>query len=368
MEGETSMRVAYILVGLGLAMSCGESGSDSPAAECTGGTSESSGGEYADGGVPASAGGRSSADAGVAGASMGPVEIEQGGAAGSPDHEPDVGHGGRGQAGTPPAVGEAGAGGEESSGLPDLLPSDFEGLALWLEATDDSCNYDEFDQVSLWSDGSGNANHAAQPSLTAQPTLLRSVLNGRGVLHFDDEPSTLSVPDSPSLRFAQGDFAYLFVMRWSNDHTPTQTYTGAGSVLAKVIAPYPYTGVAFFANQQSVYGAPAMRRFALQMELGGPLALSYRDHLNDDVFRLYCARRVGSDVELRINGDFDARVELVDPLDVDAYGSSMSIGGWAGNQFRGDIAEIVVVGGSTSPQDFARLERGLMNKYALSAD
>ncbi len=360
--------IAYVALSVGFYLvACGESQS-SDGSSCAAGAGGAADDATPDGGTGGKGGGVPSPSAGTtsagAGGDGGQPPLVMGGAAGA---EPEAGAGGISD------TGEAGMGGEVSGeggagGAPEptsIEPGDLEGLALWLEVSTDTCVRDAQDQVSSCADLSGNANHAAQADAALQPTFIAANLPSRPALRFDDEPSILLIADSPTLRFGEGDCTFMLVGRWRNDHLPTATYAGAGVMLAKQNQTFPYEGMVFFANYQSLYGAPSMRRLGIQLALGGTLALSASGNLNDDVFRLYVARRVGQDLEVRINGAFEGRTRINEPTSIDGAGQPLILGGQVGYQLRGDISELVVIGGALPESDLVRLENGLRTKHGL---
>jgi hypothetical protein len=268
------------------------------------------------------------------------------------------------------SINAAGAAGDV---VEPLEPSAMEGLALWLTAGKEWCSEVDNHEVTSWVDRSGNHNDAKERPGVARPKFLEITLTGHPTLRFDAAPSNLAVPDHKSLRFGEGDFAYVVVARLRNDPQPAYgddgqvIYAGAGSILSKLEAPAPHRGIAMFANYPTPdHGAQAYRRLAVQLALGGVLTLSYTDQVNDDVFRVYTARRkAGSDIEIRINGEHEGRSMISGALDVSAEGFELLIGGWGIQPFVGDISEIVALRGSVDDRQLAGLERGLFEKYRL---
>lgn len=67
----------------------------------------------------------------------------------------------------------------EAGGDPGgFSPADLAGLQLWLDASDASTITESSGSISEWRDKSGNANHAAQATGTAQPAIAEASLNG----------------------------------------------------------------------------------------------------------------------------------------------------------------------------------------------
>jgi hypothetical protein len=248
------------------------------------------------------------------------------------------------------------------------LPSDLPGLALWLEATSALCTRDATEEVSRCADQSRNGNDAVQPESLRQPTFVPESSHDHATLRFDNDPSTLLVADHESLHFGGSDFSYLVVARWRNSPQAVSGYSGYGILLAKQYQWHPYFGVALYANFPSPGrpgDLPAMRRFAAQLEVVEAVALSYSNQLNDDIFRLYAARRVGSDLQLYVNGTLEGRSVITGQVNVDALNEPLVLGGNWSQPLRGDISEVVVIGGALSDGEFKALQRGLIAKYEL---
>ena len=261
--------------------------------------------------------------------------------------------------------GGGGGGGEAAHGEGSLAPSEFAGLVLWLAVTSGSCSRNEEDQVSHCQDLSGYANHAVQSNTFAPPTFVAHTLTGHPTLRFDDEPSQLVVADDSSLQFGEGDFTCLVVARWRNQAEHREGYGGYGLLVTKQYRDWPFRGIAMYANFPSPYDQPSMRRLAVQLEAVEAVAISNSNHLNDDAFRLYVARRVGSTVEARINGNAESRTPILNPANIDAVSQPLIIGGYLGTPLRGDVSEVVILAGSVDDDDLVRLERALMEKHAL---
>lgn len=338
------------------------------------------------------------ATAGAAGDADAQVEVEGGSDSGA--FRPSGGDGGKGDVQLEPTVGGAGAvgrgddggaanggagpnggagaGGDAAGagGKHALSPSSVPQLALWLEASPDSCAVDEASRVTAWLDGSTNGNHAMPRAPLTRPQYVDAAINGHAVLRFAPvitgngyEPSPLEVADSPSLQFGVDDFTYLAVMAWDNDPQSQGSYSGVGAIIGKQGPQIPYPGLLLLANHPGFFGffpsAPGYTRLAVQCAIGGTFAASYTDHLNDNQFRVYGVRRKGTDLALRINGLRDNATTISSSLDLSEVGSPLIIGGSTGIPLKGEIAELIALHGNTSDAELAGLEAYLMEKYAL---
>jgi hypothetical protein len=331
------------------------------------------------GGASAGDGGAKGDDDSLAGAfSEGGVversadEVTQmGGNAG--DHQGDSLAGQSGASGDAGIGSTVGGGGGEAI-LSTRSPDDFAGLVLWLEATDTDCQVDEAGRIAHCFDKSGNLNDAVREELAHQPTFMENVFNGHGVVSFQprvveggpDEPKTMFVADAESLWLGTRDFLYAFVGSCTNPTSVDYLDYGYGTVLSKQDTFPPYSGVALISNYPSIVPqAPSVPRFGFQVTTRGDFVLSQNVHLNDGIFRLHVGRRVGIELELRINGVVQGLARTTSVLDVSMLGQPVRIGGSPGSAFVGELAEILIVAGATSDDDVAALERGLMNKYGL---
>jgi len=277
--------------------------------------------------------------------------------------------------------GAAGGGGEPVPPQAELLPTDFPGLVLWLDASEETCTIDEDDYISKVRDRSGLGNDALEHSPFARPKYSWSEPLAHGALTFEpvvrpngDQPSSLRVPDSQALAFGTDNFAYVLVMRWDNTQTvrvnnaspPAALYSGSGGILSKQNGFSPYGGVFLMANLPSPYlPNDADTVLAVQLSLAGPRAHSYQDGLNDSVFRVCTLRRDKTDLALRINGEREGGTVLKPSVDVSAQGADLLLGGVGGQPLRGDIAEVVALRGGFSDAELLALERQLLKKYAL---
>ncbi|MES1183187.1 MAG: hypothetical protein ABUL60_05200 [Myxococcales bacterium] len=283
--------------------------------------------------------------------------------------------GGERQAGTPGGAGAAGRGDGGATGEEPLPPSAFGELALWLEASADAVSRDANERVLRWADRTSNGNDASERPPYQSPTFVEAAINGHAALRFVPvlgaggvlDPSALMVADSQSLRFGTEDFTYVLVMRWSNDQNPDQPhYSGFGVILGKQSSASGFPGVLLLANYPSFFSnVNAATRFGIQLALGGAFAVSYHDGLNEGPFRVYVARRSGSDVTLHVNHAVEGGTALAANFDASATGQPMFIGGDASTPLRGDIAEIISLKGTTRDADLERLVDYLMRKYQL---
>jgi hypothetical protein len=166
----------------------------------------------------------------------------------------------------------------------------------------------------------------------------------------------------------------LTVARWNNsaeyvspENNGGVLYAGWGEWLGKVNLSFPYKGIALFANYPGLFAnQPAVPRFAVQLEYASSLFFSSALNLNDNQYRLLVLRRPVAGVgQIRINGHEDGSAAIPSELDVSATGRPMILGGWSTAPFRGEIAELIAIGGAMEETELERLEHHLLEKYAL---
>jgi hypothetical protein len=308
------------------------------------------------------------------------------GAAGAPTAGPSAGvdAGGAGgdaesQAGSPSNGGVGGDDDPGSGGLgpggggaaPDNLdPSSFRGLALWLDVADERCSVDGDGRIMRCADGSEHQNHADQALPKLRPHLVKTAVSGHATMHFeapDSQARTLVVTDAPSLRLGKQDFVVALVAAWTNSTDVVEGgYGGYGIMLTKQTMFDPYVGLALLANYPGLASNhPTAPRFGLQLDLDGSYALSSSTKLNDGAFRLLVARRTGLELEVRVNGVSETRMQTVSVLDISNEGSPLVLGGVNGSPLLGDIAEVALVGGPVAEPQLEQLEAYFLEKYRL---
>jgi len=107
-----------------------------------------------------------------------------------------------------------------------FTPTVLSGLALWLDGGDAaSVTLDGSNNVSQWSDKSGNARHVTQASAAQRPAYVASAINGLNCLNFDGSDDFLA-----SSAFTLGELTLFAVVtaRWAVTETGAffgQNYT-----------------------------------------------------------------------------------------------------------------------------------------------
>jgi hypothetical protein len=241
------------------------------------------------------------------------------------------------------------------------------GLALWLDANLGVTKNNQ-NQISQWDDQSGNANHATQGVANRQPIHTQSVINNLPTARFNQGTTNgmmMNIADSATLRWGTGDYLIEIVARFNNDPT-SGTQTRAGLFWGK----FPTgmmggTGAIFLANNPIGMTPVAGLTGGI---IGGNTFVAVSTSYNDNVARNYAYRRVGSAVELRVNGSNVATQNVNGTPNVDATGTVVRFGAdfdASTNRLNGDIAEMIAVKGAISMNDLGTVETYLKTKYGL---
>jgi hypothetical protein len=255
---------------------------------------------------------------------------------------------------------QAGCGGEGPDGPGgDWTPFQLQEVVLWLDADEGISTVDG--NVDLWTDLSGLDNNASQIFADAMPTLTPSAVAGRAAATFNGQTSFLTVSDVPSMQWGTGDYALFVVARCSNADVETDRMLYHKTEVAS-----PFNGVHLFLNPY--FGT--MPGQAAAQDNANVHAGSATGGYNDSTFRLYAGRRVGTTLQIRVNGTVVGQTTESPAINLDAPGRDAVIGHNGspniGQQaLKGDIAEIIAVKGVLSDANLAKLESYLRTKYAL---
>jgi serine/threonine-protein kinase len=224
-------------------------------------------------------------------------------------------------------------------------------------------------EVARWADLSGNENDAVAGKRA--PTVMANAIHGHPAVHFTSG-AYLSIADTQQLHMGTDDFVIAVVARHDRpvadkSITDFNLATGYGAILVKSEAEFPFRGVALIVN----YPRPVRSsKLGVQTEYGH-YVLSTSEHLNDDVPRLFEARREEGVLEVRINGVVEARLEGADD-DVSSPGVPIGIGAHENQahaiiqRFQGDIAEVVIESGGVTEARLAEMEDALLTKYGIA--
>jgi hypothetical protein len=326
------------------------------------------------GGLAAGCGsvGKGGVDSGTDGAGGG--KGGAGGGAGAGGAAAGGSGGGTGAGGTAGSVGAGGAAGaavdagvDQTAGdaaaeaPPAFSPSMLTGLVLWLDASK-GITVAAGAKLDQWTDQSGQGNSARQTTAASMPTYNTNVVHALPAVTFDGTVTFLSVADATSMEWGVADYAMVVVGRSANANTDTNCM-----FYQKTLAASPYNGLNLFVN-------PAFGTLTGQVAAQDDAThniVSTAGGYNDNKFRLYAARRVGTTLQVRVNGTVVGQVSESPTVNIDAPGRAGQIGqnGYTPNSgfqaLKGDIAEIVAIKGPITDADLGKLEGYLMTKYGL---
>ena len=98
-------------------------------------------------------------------------------------------------------------------------PLDIASCSLWLDADDASSMTLSGTNIQQWNDKSGNGNHYGQTTLSAQPTLSSSQINGRDVVAFTGDAALQTLTRSATTDYADSNnkwTTFLVVNQYKN--------------------------------------------------------------------------------------------------------------------------------------------------------
>lgn len=236
-------------------------------------------------------------------------------------------------------------------------PADIPGLQLWLRADgtlwQDSARTTpavaDSDPVGAWDDASGNGRHATQTTSTRRLTLKAGVQNGLPVLRLDGVDDFLAVADAAGLQFGTGDFAAFAVFRSSN--------VAKGDISQNTVLSKNFTGweTLLYNSQQNNF-------------IGGtPNPVNGSVALTDNVWYSQSLRRIGASCAARLNGVNNG--SATNSANVSNAGTNLQIGqrpsGSSATFLVGDVAEILVYGGTISDGNRQNVETYLNQKWSI---
>jgi hypothetical protein len=213
--------------------------------------------------------------------------------------------------------------------------------ALWLDAADSATITLESNKVSEWRDKSGNSQAATQSSDGNRPLLVAEAQNGKSIIRFDGSTSRL-------------------IHSYANVLQPTTIFA-----LVNVAS-----GVTGYRGVISTSGAGSQTQIMMLARGGtnnwGTYSGSYRQ-ANSDIrggaWQMLCMWRPSLGGTYYRNGVSDGAFSATE-------GQAGHIGGFpqGGQEFNGDIAEIIVLGSATGDADRKKIEGYLAHKWGLAAN
>ena len=216
--------------------------------------------------------------------------------------------------------------------------------AAWYQAS--SISGSDGDSVGSWSDSSGNGNTAAQVVSARQPTLQTEELGGKSVVRFDGTNDILSDSDIAALDVGTGDIFMAAVFK-STDDSAAQF---------------------FFEKGTTQFGLMTTASGVLQARMGGTTNIPQQSAGNwsRTDYVIVTASRVSSSCTGFVNGTAMTTTGTTNTGSI-SNSSVLDLGAAAvgGQAMTGDLAEVIVGGGTLADADRLRLEGYLAHKYGL---
>jgi hypothetical protein len=314
----------------------------------------------------------------------GPIEANVGSEAGARDADaapPDAISGADAtmDAAIPDTTGDAMEASPDSDAAPPDAVSDgaaldaLEAGAPWTPAAIQSKLSFWFDPTSLvqvagnvvkWTDLSGNGNDAIQPVAAYEPTYTPAGIHGLPSATFPGTAAFLRIVDAASMQWRRSDLVILVVFRGT-------AQTAQDAMLYQKTGPPPYDGVNLYidANKPVVTSLAAAQVSGQVYVVSAPPPATFVDGST----HLLGIRRSGATLEVRVDGVVSGSITQAEvaTTDVSAIGSDAIIGQNGSSpqaliqQFAGDIAEMVGVGGPLTPNEVARLESYMKTRYGI---
>ena len=219
--------------------------------------------------------------------------------------------------------------------------------SAWYQAS--SISGSDGDSVASWADSSGNGNTAAQLTSLRQPTLQTEELGGKSVVRFDGTNDILSDSDIADLDVGTGDIFMAAVFK-STDDSAAQFFFEKGTTQ--------------FALMTTAAGV-------LQCRMGGTtnIPLQSAGNWSRTDYVIVTASRVSSSCTGFVNGTAMTTTGTTNTGSI-SNSSVLDLGAAAvgGQAMTGDLAEVIVGGGTLADADRLRLEGYLAHKYHLQTN
>ena len=238
-------------------------------------------------------------------------------------------------------------------GAPAFSPLDLPGLSSWWDISDPTCVTVLSDKVAGVTDKSPNGRDLDQTGIS-RPDLI--TVGGMDMASFDGIDDSLRVGTNAVHEFGSGDFMIAIVYRCGDTDRATLLNKGTG---AKI----------FIRINDTDVSPTGKARFDINDGSSTATVLDSAKDYADDAVRLFTMRRDGNDLRAYENG-----VEMAaSPTDITGFGDTdstddLELGIRLTNQqpMAGEVGEVVIVKGSITAADLARLHSYLNSKWGLS--
>jgi hypothetical protein len=219
-------------------------------------------------------------------------------------------------------------------------------------------------KVPKWTDRSGHGNDAVQAMTGRQPTYTAAGIGGLPSATFRGPVTFLRIADSPAMQWGTSDLVILAVSR-------AVAGTAHEAMLYQKTGSAPYDGASLYLNADK----PTVTALAAAQLSGATYVVSAAPPTTfvDGTPHLLAVRRVGTRLEVRVDGAVSKSLEAAEvaTVDVSSKGFDAIIGQNGYNpaaefqQLHGDIAEMIGVDGPLSEVDLDNLERYLKRRYGI---
>jgi hypothetical protein len=269
-------------------------------------------------------------------------------------------------------------------------------LVLWLDADEASTITfgDAGTNVTQWRDRSSWHNDATavisndtSASPTSSITHKSKIAHGHDAMSFTgiwNATGIFSIPDTLPLEFGTNDFAVTMVVAYANLPGPDE-YSNRAQLWSKTQNASPYWGSVMLGNAYSAplpdggLGPADSIIFAgIENFIQGPSAgvWSSTDKWNNAQFHVFTMRKDTTNALMYVRTDgieTTSVAPISTAIDLSAFGQPVEIGGhtifglccWS--VLQGDIAEVIVVNGSSlTPDEMSALGLYIKTKYALT--
>ncbi|MFN3981204.1 MAG: Pvc16 family protein [Caldilinea sp.] len=241
-------------------------------------------------------------------------------------------------------------------------PNTLAGLQLWLRG-DADITYDSTGTISRWSDQSGGANHAVQPTAARRPQLVRAAVGGKPAVRFDGVDDYLAIEQLNYAAAGAIDGLTLFAL--------VRTTAAQAQTLLS------FDRSAYWSLSLTGGGSAGRARWSTQPQVGAIHDLDSPGSFADGRWRLLCARfAAGATItkQLFVDGILVAEANAHPGQNV---GSGATRFGFVGapsqaatfngaigaDLFRGELAEIALYDRALTDGERDRVEQYFIEKY-----
>jgi hypothetical protein len=201
--------------------------------------------------------------------------------------------------------------------------------------------------VSEWNDQSGNLNNFISGG---QPLVVSNALNGMPVIRFDGQTTYMYAPPSPSLAL-MGDMAIYAVVNFNGLLGATN-----GMIVSKTTVSLPASfdyyvrssAVQFYRGNGSTYG----------LANASTVPSANVPHVMDVTMQ-------GNTVTQRLDGQPNGITTISTSIGDNGDYVFIGMRNDLANRLKGDLAELIIVGGTVSSNDTVTIENYLSTKYGL---